>query len=91
MTEPDGTFTPIPPLMTVVTLKPSAASVAEALGVIDQLRADIVAGRAVGFAGVTISPDDEVCGWSTTTQRISRLRMMGAVSQLLASMHANDI
>jgi hypothetical protein len=75
--------------VSVLSLVPKReSSKAEALAIIDQLRAQIESGEAVCFAGVTINAADQVAAWSCTTQPVSRLRTMGAVSHLLACMHA---
>lgn len=69
---------------------PAAMDKAEALAIIDKLRASIESGESVGFYGVTIDVGDNVAAWRTSVGRVSRLRMMGAVSHLLACMHSGD-
>lgn len=69
---------------------PAAMDKAESLDVIDKLRAKIESGEVVCFIGVTIEPDDSVEMWSASTTRVSRLRSMGAVSHLLACLHAGE-
>lgn len=56
----------------------------EALLVIDGLRQAIEEGEIVAFAAVGIEPDDCTRMWSATTKPVTRLRMMGAMFNLLA-------
>lgn len=59
------------------------ARVANALGVLDDLREAVIAGRVVAFAAVGIEPDDTTRMWSSCTADVSRLRVMGAMSHML--------
>lgn len=78
--------------MTILQLAQAQAKTkAEALAVIDQLRAQIESGEAIAFVGATLSRADGIFGWATTTEPVSRLRMMGAIAHLTASYHAGDL
>ena len=63
---------------------------AEALKIVDDLRSALESGEAVCFVGVTLSRGDEVRAWTTSTEPVSRLRTMGAVSYLLACLHSGE-
>jgi len=67
-----------------------ASNKAEALKIIDELREAIDSGAAVCFAGVTLDRTDSVRAWTATTEPVSRLRTMGAVSHLLACLHSGE-
>lgn len=69
---------------------PSSMDKAATLDVIDQLRAAVEEGRVACFYGVTIGHDDSTEAWCGQTVPTSRLRGMGAVSHLLACMHAGE-
>lgn len=69
---------------------PAAQNKDAALEVLDRLRADIVPGRVAAFYGVSVDHDDTTECWCASTTRVSRLRMMGAVSYLLACMHSGE-
>lgn len=69
---------------------PAALDKADSLAMLDKLRASIESGETVGFYGVSVAKDDQVASWSCSVGRVSRLRMMGAVSYLLACMHSGD-
>lgn len=64
---------------------------AELLDVIDRLRADVIAGRVVAFAGVTIAPDDGTSAYCGTTRHVTRLRTQGAIAQLLHEFLAGNV
>lgn len=68
----------------------SAQDKTAALEVIDKLRADIESGKVAGFYGVSVEHDDTTACWCASTTRVSRLRMMGAVSYLLTCMHTGE-
>lgn len=57
----------------------------EALQVIDGLRQAIESGEIVAFAAVGIEPSDCTRMWTSTTRPVTRLRMMGAMYNLLHS------
>lgn len=69
--------------MKIVTIQPRQPDIKDALEVIDQLRAQIVDGRCIAFSAVSIEPDDTTTAWCSSTQPVSRLRMMGAITSLL--------
>jgi len=62
----------------------------EALNVIDGLRQAVEAGEIVAFATVGIEPDDCTRMWSSTVKPVTRLRMMGAMYNLLAHFQTGD-
>lgn len=55
------------------------------LDVIDDLRKRVENGEIIAFALVGVHPDDATSGWSSCTEKVSRLRMQGAIAQLLHS------
>lgn len=59
------------------------ARVHTALGVLDDLREAVIAGRVVAFAAVGIEADDATRMWASSTADVSRLRVMGAMSHML--------
>ena len=77
--------------MKIVELKPRARDLTAALETIDSLRADVASGCIVAFIAVGIEVGDETRGWCSSTANVTRLRLMGAVASLQASLHAGDI
>lgn len=75
--------------MKVVPLQ-AAPGKAESLAALDIVRAQIESGEIVGFVGASISSGDEVRGFCGAVGHVSRLRLMGAASHLLACMHAGE-
>lgn len=67
--------------MKIIPLEASNKS--DALEVIDTLRAAVESGEIVAFACVGIEPDDCTRMWSSATKKVTRLRMMGAMYNLL--------
>jgi hypothetical protein len=61
------------------------------LDTIDDLRKRVESGEIVAFAMVGVHPDDATSGWSSCTEKVSRLRMQGAIAQLLHSYSAGDL
>ena len=55
------------------------------LETLDLIRSDIESGDAVAFAGVTISPEDELTAWIGMSKPVSKLRITGAITALLHS------
>lgn len=55
----------------------------DALEVLDTLRAAVESGEVIAFACVGIEPDDCTRMWSSATKKVTRLRMMGAIHNLL--------
>lgn len=53
-----------------------------ALDVVDSIRRDIETGEIVGFACVAVEPGDETRVYIGTSRPVTRLRMMGMLSQL---------
>ena len=52
------------------------------LDVLDVLRANILSGKVIAYAAVSISPDDEASMYSGASENVSRLRMLGGISFL---------
>lgn len=69
---------------------PAAMDKAACLDVVDKLREAIENGEVAAFWAVTIAHDDKTSAWCGQTIPVSRLRGMGAVSHLLACMHAGE-
>lgn len=55
---------------------------ANALDVLDDLRAKIISGQVIAFCAVGVEPDDTTSEWCATTRPVTRLRMMGAIQSL---------
>lgn len=53
-----------------------------ALEVVDDLRRAVLSGRVVAFAAVGIEENDATIAWSSCTQDVSRLRVIGAIAHL---------
>lgn len=70
---------------------PAATDKAASLAVLDRLREAIEDGRVASFYAVTVGHDDSTEGYCGQVVPTSRLRGMGAVSHLLACMHAGEI
>lgn len=49
---------------------------------LDDLREKVVSGEIVAFAAVGIAPDDGTLAWSSATEDVSRLRVIGAIAHL---------
>lgn len=62
----------------------------EAIQVIDGLRQAVEAGEIIAFAAVGIEPDDCTRMWSSSVKPVTRLRMMGAMYNLLAHYQTGD-
>lgn len=63
----------------------------DALGVIDQLRADTEEGKLVAFFAVGIADDDSTNVYVGTTRPISRLRVQGALTFALHSFQHGEV
>lgn len=77
--------------MTILSIAPKALDTKDMLDVLEQLRAQVVSGRTVAFAAVTIEPDDTCCAWFGSAAGVSRLRMQGGISQLLHNFLSGDV
>ena len=78
--------------MTALSLIPSTApDTAGALETLDNLRAAVASGQVIGFTAVGIEPDDSTRVWLSTTVPVTKLRVIGAVSHLLACVHAGEV
>lgn len=76
--------------MKVVALEPKKRDLKDALETIDDLRKAVESGQVVAFCAVGIEPDDTTRGWCSCTEHVTRLRLMGAVASLQASLHADE-
>lgn len=76
--------------MKVVQL--AGVSPEEALGVLDDLRSEIVSGNVVAFCAVGIKRDDGTAMWLANVAKAkTNLQMMGAVTNLLLHYWNGDI
>lgn len=72
--------------MKIVEFKKSSPNrLKNSLDVIDDLRKRVENGEVIAFAVVGVHPDDATSAWASCTEKVSRLRMQGAISQLLHS------
>lgn len=71
--------------MRIVPLPLPTSTKEDALAVIDDLRVAVESGEIIAFAAVGVEPDDCTKMWSTSTRPVTRLRMMGAIHNLLHS------
>lgn len=62
----------------------------DALAIIDSLRKAVEEGQIIAFATVGIEPDDCTKMWASTIKKTTRLKMIGAITQLQHS-YINDI
>jgi hypothetical protein len=69
--------------MSTIHALPPTISTEEALAVIDDLRAKVESGQVIAFAAVGIEPGDETMSWQASVRPVTRLRMMGAIWNLL--------
>lgn len=78
--------------MKVVEFKGSGISPQEAVEVLDQLRADIVAGKVVCFAAVGIDKDDGTTMWmGNVGKKKTNLQLLGALENLKLHFWNGDI
>lgn len=63
----------------------------DAMFVIDSLRDKVQAGGIVAFVVVGLDSEDVTYGWSSTTEHVSRLRMMGAIADVQRAFNNGDI
>lgn len=85
--DPDDTSpTPTPGAKVLTLTKRGAPEVTpdikNMLDVLDELRANIVSGKVIAYAAVSIAPDDEASIYSGASAHVSRLRMLGGISFL---------
>lgn len=69
--------------MTLIPLKKPPPDSASAMEVLDDLRKQVESGQIIAFAVVGIEPDDTTMSWLSSTQTVTRLRMMGALQSLV--------
>lgn len=63
----------------------------EALSAIDGLRRDIEAGKIIGFAVAAMGPEDTVYWYCGSVRPVTRLRLIGALSNVLHHLNAGDV
>ena len=63
----------------------NAASMEEALSVVDDLRRRVEAGDIKAFVVVGVAPDHESMSWAGYTAKTTRLELQGAIMQLFLS------
>lgn len=71
--------------LNLVRIDRKAASMEEALSVIDDLRNRVEAGDIKAFVVVGVAPDHETMQWCGHTSKTTRLEMQGAIMQLFMS------
>jgi hypothetical protein len=74
-----------------LTVLPRVRSPEAALGVLDELRQQVLDGRVIAFCAVAIEPDDTTTAWASCTQHVTRLRMQGAIASLMHHYVAGDV
>jgi hypothetical protein len=62
-----------------------------ALEVLDTLRQAVESGEIIAFCAVGIEPDDCTRMWSSSTKSVTRLRMQGAISNLLFHYQSDNL
>lgn len=58
-------------------------SLEDALSALDGLRKDLESGKVVAFGVAALSPEDETIWYSGSSRPVSRLRLIGAMSNAL--------
>lgn len=75
--------------MKVVEARPRNTE--DALEVIDALRQHVIEGRVIAFAIAAVESDDTATAYASATQSVSRLRLQGAIAQLLHNYLSGDL
>lgn len=75
----------------VLSLVTPPRDMKDAMYVIDSLRDKVKAGGVVAFVVVGLDSEDVTYGWSSTTEPVSRLRMMGAISDVQRAFNNGEI
>ena len=70
---------------------PRSQDTADMLAVVDTLRSKIEAGEFTAFAAVSINEGDECFAFTANRGHVTRLRVCGAVSHLLACLHNGEV
>jgi hypothetical protein len=63
----------------------------EAIDTVEALRADIIAGKVSAFAVAAVGSGDEVVIYVSSTRGVTRLRLIGAMSQFLHDYMAGKV
>jgi hypothetical protein len=74
----------------IALFKKEPPSTDDMLEVLESLKEQIVAGEIIAYAIVGIEPDDCTRMWSAAIPKVTRLRMMGAIYNLLHSYTAGE-
>lgn len=61
------------------------------LEVLDAMREKALSGEIVAFTAAAIGPGDEILAYAASSQRKSRLQMMGAIAHLQHCYHCGDV
>jgi hypothetical protein len=65
-------------------------SLEEALSALDGLRKDVESGKVVAFAVAAVSPEDATLWYCGSARPVSRLRLIGAMSNALHHFNMGD-
>lgn len=76
--------------MRVVSLN-QYPSMEDALKVIDDLRRDVAAGKVTAFVVSAINDGDETIAYASSIKHVTRLRVQGAMAQVLHNWMAGEI
>lgn len=72
-------------------LRPSAPNVQNLLEVLDTMRQKALSGEIVAFTAAAIGPGDEILVYAASSERKTRLQMMGAIAHLQHCYHCGDV
>lgn len=75
----------------VLALAPKVIDRADALEVLDSLKAAVEKGEIIAFAVVGLEEDDTTRMWSAAIRGVSRLRMLGGIYTLLHNYTNHDV
>lgn len=78
-------------MVTVVRSIDPLPTLSKALEAIDELRADMVSGKAVAFVACTVENDDQCALWCGASKPVSRLRLIGAWCHSLFMFQHGDV
>lgn len=76
--------------MQLISLPTRKQDVGDALSVLAQLKADIESGKVVAFVAAGVAPDDAAYAYASSTETVSRLRMLGSISNLQQAYMAGE-
>lgn len=71
-------------------LRPSAPNVGNLLEVLDIIRQKALSGEIVAFTAAAIGPGDDTYAYAASSERKTRLQMMGAIAHLQHCYHCGD-